>query len=369
MKGSVAIKLLVAILIILIIGAGVLLGMKMSQNQNNTQSEESQKSQNEENNTKPVVPEKKEPKTFKGTDRPIAAMLDNSKDALPHAGLNNAYLVYEIIVEGGESRLMAVFKGANLDRIGPIRSSRHYYLDYALENDAIYVHFGWSPQARDDISSLGVNNINGITESSESFWRDTDEDHAYLHSVATSTADILEIAERKGYETTSAQKSILKYVGEEVNLKSDMIAEEVIIPYSYSNVASFEYDPTTKRYIRYSKGIKETDWTTGETVTTKNIIIVKCANWSLNDEENKGRQTIDNITTLEGYYITNGKAIEITAEKESRESQTVYRDLAGNEIEVNDGNTFIQICPLNSEVEILPGIPEPTPEPTNTVVQ
>ena len=71
-----------------------------------------------------------------------------------------------------------------------------------------------------------------------------------------------------------------------------------------------------------------------------------------------GRQTIDNIKTLEGYYITNGKAIQITAEKSTRSSQTVYKDLAGNEIEVNDGNTFIQICPIDSNVQIEPGEPE-----------
>ena len=63
---------------------------------------------------------------------------------------------------------------------------------------------------------------------------------------------------------------------------------------------------------------------------------------------------------IKGYYITNGKAIEITAEKSSRNAQTVYKDLEGNEIKVNDGNTFIQICPIDSDIEIEPGIPEDT---------
>ena len=43
---------------------------------------------------------------------------------------------------------MAVFKGSDADKVGPMRSSRHYFLDYALENDAIYAHIGWSPQAQ-----------------------------------------------------------------------------------------------------------------------------------------------------------------------------------------------------------------------------
>lgn len=353
MKESVGIKILVTILVILIIVAGVLLGMKImgdKQAKGNIKTGDV----NEEEPGKTVV-EIKEPKIFKGNERPIAVMIDNHKGAMPQAGLNDAYLVYEIIVEGGESRLMALFKGVNLDKIGPVRSSRHYYLDYALENDAIYVHFGWSPQAKSDITKLGVDNINGINESSTSFWRTKDK---YApHNVATSTEKILEIAKRKGYATTSNKESVLNYVADEVKLDSNIEATKVTIPYSQSNEVTYEYDSTTNRYVRYSRDTKQVDWTTGETVTTKNIIIVKCQNTTLNDGENKGRQTLDNVKALKGYYITNGKAIEITAEKSTRSSQTVYKDLEGNEIEVNDGNTFIQICPLDADVKIEPGKP------------
>ena len=97
--------------------------------------------------------EPEQPKSiFEGNDRPIAVMIDNHKGAWPQVGLNSAYSVYEIIVEGGETRLMALFKGVDLEKIGPVRSARHYFLDYALENDAIYVHYGWSPKAQSDIS-------------------------------------------------------------------------------------------------------------------------------------------------------------------------------------------------------------------------
>lgn len=347
---NIGIKILVAILILLVIVAGVLLGLKITKGEDKLLP--FGENENKENNETTVV-ELKEPKIFKGTNRPIAVMIDNHKGAMPQAGLNDAYLVYEIIVEGGESRLMALFKGVDIDKIGPVRSSRHYFLDYALENDAIYVHFGWSPQAQSDITKLNVNNINGINESEKSFWRVKDK---YApHNVATSTEKILEIAQRKGYATTSTKKSVLKYVADPVELDGKMEAKTVTIPYSDSNTVKYEYDETTKRYVRYSRGTKQVDWDTKETVTTKNIIVVKCNNWTLNDGTNKGRQTLDNVKTLKGYYITNGKAIEITAEKSTRSGQTVYKDLQGNEIEVNDGNTFIQICPINSNVKIEPG--------------
>ena len=352
MKQNKSIKILVIILVLLIVVAGVLLAIKwISDNEqkvnNNVESENS-----EQTNTATVV-EVKEPQIFQGTDRPIAVMIDNHRGALPQAGLNDAYLIYEMIVEGGESRLMALFKGVDLEKIGPVRSARHYFLDYALENDAIYVHYGWSPQAQSDISRLSVDNINGIYESSTSFWRTKDKNAP--HNVATSTEKILEIANRKGYSTQSNQESVLNYVADPVNLDSEMIATTVTIPYSNSNEVTYEYDEATQRYVRYDRGEKQVDWVTGETVTTKNIIIVKVKNTTLNDGENKGRQTLDNIKTLDGYYITNGKAIAITCEKTDRAEQTVYKDLEGNEIEVNDGNTFIQMCPIDSEIVIEPG--------------
>ena len=206
-------RILVVILIIIVILCGGIIAYKFYRDKSQNVASNDEEPQNTVEEP-PLEVEIKTVQTFKGDERPIAVMIDNHKAALPQGGLNNAYMVYEIIVEGGESRLMALFKGQNLEKIGPVRSSRHYFLDYALENDAIYVHYGWSPQAQYDISNLGVNNINGISESESSFWRVKDK--RAPHNVATSTAKILSIAERKGYKTTSTKESVLNYVTDEV---------------------------------------------------------------------------------------------------------------------------------------------------------
>ena len=298
----------------------------------------------------------KEVEIFNGNSRPIAVMIDNVGDARPQAGLNDAYMVYEIIVEGKLTRLMALFKDVDLDKIGPVRSSRHYFLDYALENDAIYVHYGWSPKAKSDISSLDVDNINGINESSNSFWRVRDK--SAPHNVVTSTEKILKIAQRKGYSTTSEEESVLNYVTEEVELTDGIPAIKITLPYSSSYKVSYNYDEQTKRYTRSYNKTTQKDWETGELVTTKNIIVTFARNSALNDGSGKDRQDLSNIGTLDGYYITNGKAIEIKCYKASRKAQTVYKDLEGNEIEVNDGNTFVQIVPMGADVTIEPGVTE-----------
>lgn len=352
MKNKETLKLIIILIALILISGGVL-GYKIY-TRNNAQEEvanlEQDNNINDEENEPIIVEPPKQVEIFSGDDRPIAVMIDNHTGAWPHAGLNQAYLVYEIIVEGAETRLMALFKGKELDEIGPVRSSRHYFLDYALENDAIYVHFGWSPQAESDIKTYGVNNINGISESSSSFWRTKSKSSP--HNVITSTEKILKIAERKGYETTSTKESVLNYTVDEVNLEDGINATEVIIPHSSSQKVRYEYNQETGKYTRYARNKLQTDDTTGESIVTKNIIITFCDNYKLADSENKGRQGLYNIGTFKGYYITNGKAIEIRCTKNSRTQQTVYKDLEGNEINVNDGNTFIHICPQNAKVEI-----------------
>ena len=294
--------------------------------------------------------EKQQSKIFNGTDRPIAVMIDNHSGAWPQAGLDKAYMVYEIIVEGGETRLMALFKGQDLDNIGPIRSSRHYFLDYALENDAIYVHYGWSPQAKSDISRLSVNNINGIYYGNSNFRRVSTKKAP--HNVMTSTDKILSIAKNSKYRTTSDEESVLKYSADEIKLNDGIDAETVKITHSYLHSVKYEYDSKTKRYTRYARGKLQKDYTSGDSLTTKNIIIECVKNSPLNDGSGKDRQTISNIGTFDGYYITNGKAIKIKCTKKSRDSKTVYKDLEGKVIKVNDGNTWINLCPSNGDISI-----------------
>lgn len=335
-------KIMIVVLILFILGAGGVLAYQITRDKNKQQ----ETAVEEEPIT--AVLEEKEVQIFKGSDRPIAIMIDNHSDAWPQAGLQKAYMVYEIVVEGGETRLMALFKGADVEKIGPVRSARHYFLDYAMENDAIYTHFGESPQADSDIRKYSINEIDGIAEDGTTFKRVKDK--ASPHNAVTSIDKLIESAKNKKFKMTSNKESVLNYVTDEVNLEEGQGAISVTIPHSDLQTVKYVYDEENKVYQRYARGKKQTDWDSKETITTKNIIITFCDNYTLQDKENKGRQGIKNIGTFDGYYITNGKAIKIKCVKNEREEQTVYQDLEGNEIKVNDGNTFVNICPTDAKV-------------------
>ena len=303
-------------------------------------------------NPAPIEEKKLQILDLESDSRPIAVMINNHKTAQPlQTGLNDAYLVYEIVVEGGITRMLAVFKDADTEIIGTVRSSRHYFLDYAQENDAVYVHYGWSPQAEEDIYNLGINNINGMVDGSP-FWRDTSLDVPTEHTVYSSIEDLEQSIENKRYRITSDEDTLLKYSIDEIDLSimdGATKADEIEIEYSDYQTNTFVYDEVNKVYKKYSNGEERKDYVTGETFTAKNIITYQVSNYSM---DSYGRQEIENIGRGEGYLISNGYAVPITWEKDAPSRQTVYKFLNGEEITVNDGNTYIQIQPENKNIEI-----------------
>lgn len=286
--------------------------------------------------------------------RPVAIMINNHGSARPyHTGLQEAYLTYEIIVEGGYTRYMALFKDSKVDKVGSVRSSRHYFLDYALENDAIYVHWGWSPEAEDDIESLGVDNINGLTYEQSYFYRE-DLNVSYEHRGFTTMEKIEKAIDDFDYRKTSSKSLLLDYSVNEIDLSmmdGAVAANKIIIPYSGIVVTSYVYDSDSKTYLRYVNDEKHVDYVTKQQYTVKNIITYQVSNSTLTGDV-KGRQEIDNIGSGTGYYISNGYAVPIRWSKKSRTAQTVYTYMDGTNIEVNDGNTYIQIQPKFKEITI-----------------
>lgn len=288
--------------------------------------------------------------------RPYAVMINNNKAVWGYqAGLQDAYITYEMIVEGGITRMMALFRDKDTARIASVRSSRHYYLDYVLENDAIYAHIGWSPRAQSDISSLGIDKINA-DNSSAFTWDSSLRNIAREHRAYTSMEKLRAAAEKKGYRTTTDQDLLLTYQAKSLDLSNydgAVPANTVRIPYSTSHLTSYGYDAENKVYKRYQNNMEHKDYVTGMQYTVKNIITYKVHNYTLNDGYSGGRQDLNNIGSGEGYYISEGYAIPITWEKTSRSSQTIYKVKAtGKELVVNDGNTFIQIQPDSQTLTI-----------------
>ncbi len=343
-------KILIFILVVVVAILAVLLGWKFiikNSNSKDTAVENKENISPDENKEE----DKEEPqiKIWSGDSRSVAIMIDNVGDARPQAGINEAAIVYEVTVEGSLTRLMAVYKNVKdkTASIGPVRSARPVFLDYAMENGSIFVHFGYSNRAKDDIEKLKINNVNGLIASSP-FWR-TKEKKA-PHNVLTNMEKILSYAEEKGYALTESKRTVFNYVPEEVTLEDGETANSINIPYTGTYKVSYKYNEKTKLYERYVNDSVQKDWVTNDVRTAKNIIITYANNYTTDEEPGAGRQEVENIGDLKGYYLTDGKIIKIICSKASRAAQTIYKNENGEEIKVNDGNTYVQIVPLKTEV-------------------
>ena len=281
--------------------------------------------------------------------RIIAVMIDNdSADARPHAGIEDAFLIYEAYVEGSATRMMALFKDAQTKTIGPVRSSRHYFLDYAMENDAIYVHYGWSPKAQSDISSYGINNINGVSDGGSIFWRDSTYTSSW-HTAYTSIENITKFAQNtKKYRTKSEVSNFNKNATDKAT--GDMVATSVTIPYAGFYKVKYEFDAASKTYYRYINGAGHITQSKNH-IAPKNIIIQKATNYTIAGDTS-GRQELNTVGTGEGLFISCGKAAKITWSKSDRKAKTQYRFEDGREIYLNPGQTWVQIVPPSMELTI-----------------
>ena len=276
--------------------------------------------------------------------RPLAVSINNTPVAIKvQTGLNKAFIVYEIPTEGSTARVVALFKDVDDLRVGTIRSARHNMIDYAYESDAIFVAFGWSHYAQDDLQKKGIiNYVQGMVGEGN-MWRENPAHLDSEHTVYLNTNKVYEYArDKKGYSLESDDTVLLNYNVIDVDLSNReeaMTANKVTIPYgSVTNV--FEYNPETKMYTRIVNDKRTTDYYTGEEFTTKNIIVQKV---DYNKMDDGYYWNIHTTGEGNGFYITNGKAVPIKWSKADRKAKTKYTYEDGDEIDVSDGRTYIEV--------------------------
>ena len=286
--------------------------------------------------------------------RPYAVMINCHDAALPQSGLQDAYIVYELMVEAGITRMMALFKDVSFDKVGSIRSARTQYLGYVYENDAIYVHAGGALDALERISNEGISDIDvdgqyGVRDA------ELRKTRAYEHTLFTNT-DLLSMSVNdKNIRKTKDVANLLNYSADEVDFSKyeTKEANNISIRYSDYRTSNYTYDSTNKNYLRSMNDIDNVDLITGNQYHVKNIIVYGVNYSTYTHHGYYGYQKIDNIGSGEGYYITNGLAIPIIWEKKDEKSQTVYKIKEdGKELVVNDGNTYIQIYPTAGNLSI-----------------
>ena len=283
--------------------------------------------------------------------RPIAAMVDNEKTALPHYGVSKADVVYEMtnsLANDGITRLMVLVKdwGA-IEQLGSIRSTRPTNLVIAPEWNAVVCHDGGPFYIDDYLAKPFVDNFSGT------FSRvDNGKSREFTEYICPGDLD-------KNFESKSNVSRTYneyysggphyKFVSSDSEINdlsgapSVKDCTRIELPFKH-NGSKLEYDPTTQRYMYSEYGMKHTDpGNNDEQLGFTNVLLQNARYVKFDDNGYMMFHAID--YQRDGWFITQGKAIPVTWSKEDEVTPTRYYDMDGNEIVLNTGKTYVALIP------------------------
>lgn len=274
--------------------------------------------------------------------RPVTAiMVENSLDARPQAGLNQAGIVFEAIAEGGITRFLALFQDNEPDYIGPVRSVRPYYVQWALGFDAPVAHVGGSP---DGLALVRAAKDLDQFANSSAYWRVGNR--TAPHNVYTSIASLREVENKKGF-TSSKFTSIVR---KEEKASTTPNATKIDLNISSGNYnVHYDYDAATNSYKRNEGGKAHTDEKSGAQLSPKVVVVPVMAQGS-----NGKYTTYGTIGSGTVYVFQDGMVTEGTWRKGSNNEQFTFTDVSGKPLGLNPGQTWITVVGGKERVTYTP---------------
>lgn len=277
---------------------------------------------------------------------PLAVVIENHPDARPQSGLNKASLVYETFAEGGITRFLAIFQEEDVAEMGPVRSARVYFVEWANSYKAFFAHVGGNADALDLIQKFKSYDLNQFYFGSY-FWRDTKR---YApHNVYTTTDKLRAAGQSKGYPTTNEKVASFSF-------KKDAPEAERPVDFAFkinfnANFAvTWTYSQKDNNFKRSMLGVRQTDKTTGEQIVAKNVLI-GFSDFS-NGTSRIGEQKVNIRTTGSGsaiMYIDGTKSVG-TWKRPTQDSVMRFYDASGSEIKINPGTTWVEFAPTGTAV-------------------
>lgn len=285
------------------------------------------------------------------TLRPTAIMINNIETAWGvQASLSKADIVYETYVEGGITRLLAVFKDIRTvgeDKIGSLRSGRYSYLDLALGHDAQFVHAGLdNVYCKPYINQLGTTTVDlnttytvGNIVGGNSCAARIPNGLSYEHTLYTTGKDLYNLLESSADIKLKAPQEKWQNFVDEGNeyVPADGKCNSIYVPFSSSYYADFKYNSETGVYDKYRYGEKQKDYGNNEQISFKNILVL----YSDVNYFSDGKHVKTEMGSGSGYYVSNGGYRKINWSKGNARDSIKLTDDSGKEIDYNPGTTYV----------------------------
>lgn len=276
----------------------------------------------------------------------LGVMIDNHPDARPPSGLAQARVVYEAFAEGGITRYLAIFNTADqVVKVGPVRSARPYYIDWFREyGDSPYFHCGGSPEALEEITKIGLFDVNQFFNDPY-FWRATDREAPHnLYTNTTRWDALLKIRGAK-HASSTWQGWLFNEAGTVSASSSPVSALKIV--YSNDYVVRWNYQTST-RYTRTINNVAHKD-DQGTVMTADTIIVQEMPTKVIDDY---GRKEMETVGAGNARVLFNGQMIRGTWKKISPTDRTRFYDEAGTEIGLKPGQIWVQVVPSGTSVEV-----------------
>lgn len=288
--------------------------------------------------------------------RPVAVMLNNIAAALPQQGNSGADIIYEIIAEGGITRMVGLYQSLDgVDIIGSVRSARPYFIELAMGLDAVYVHAGGSEDAYSYLSYWETDHMDGVRgkySGSGLFWRDRNriagKNYATEHSLITSGEAIQKALESSGFrlEHDADWTSPLAFA-QDGTPKGGNTANSIEVSHYGNKKTMFHYDEESKKYLVEEYGSAYLDGNSGEQVAVTNVVVMRAAMADMRD--NYGHVAIS-LDEGDGWFACGGKVIPITWKKGAYNAPVTYSTEDGKPLSLGVGKTYVNIIPDTSGI-------------------
>lgn len=299
------------------------------------------------------------------TNRPIAVMLNNIRQALPQSGNSQADILYEVPEEGGITRIMALYQDiSDVGYLGSIRSTRPYYVKLAVSQDAILVHAGGSGKAYKTIQkymgSIGFTDLDFLskgTRTADIFWREQsrfDAGYASEHTLFTSSDKIQSYLESHSDEVNPSHRESYEFVhtfAEDGTPADGTNAKDINVTCSGYKSTEFVYDANSNTYKVSEFGSPYMDAAAGVQVAVTNVIVILTDITETGDAKN--HVNVPTNGRGNGYYINGGKLEPIIWSKvDERDPYTFYKADGVTTFDLGVGKSYICLIDKGNDVTV-----------------
>lgn len=282
-------------------------------------------------------------------DRPVAVLVNNTQNTMPQRGLGSADALFEMVAEGGITRLMALYADKDaVPQTGPVRSARDQHMQFAMPMNSIIVHIGTSIYAENLLNHYHYATVNGMYLGSTSFWFDDARQNAGYgesHCWFTDAGLIAAGLEKNQIPATGASQPLFDFVPYDSAPVVPEGGDAAEIAFRFSDVApvTLTYDAAAGRYLKTAFGAPQIDELTGTQLSFDNVLLL-FAEIKLKNPDDPNNQVTDfTLTGGTGYYCYGGKYRAVRWTKGNPEEALHILDENGAVLPINVGKSYVAI--------------------------